>query len=1036
MEPAEAELNDSVLLGRMDALTFTIGDSRVPETSEAKSPRLETAEAKSVKKETISPDAQHKMVKSISSLSTMLGRREVRMKSIIFGWLLLFSVQSLASFEIYQTPSEPTQYDVLTVEESLWHLDHYQFLPGKLPQKISHQAFPTRVMAQKVLAARNPTALRRRGFEPRDVSEVKGASLWKVENQWSWDWELRYAKWVEATLTKTFFQEHRIAVDCADVALSARWIFARIHKLPVANRLAGGVVMMTQETVKASWMQLPTHDDWTKDRRFLKALDYLLDSTYTHSLLEDSYPIAINAESITAGVHHLTLYGDSGHTVVLHRIARQDPNQVPVLLIFSSVPREVREVWESPFYMGQEKDPKTGGVLRLRWPRQTTQGWTQVPAKDMPYYSLEQYSDDFLAEGEGLPLHVFKIINPKFDPVLLLKSFARQIQDSLKSRIGIVEEGYIYCQSHDCRPGTAGYEDWSTPARDQKILGLFTLLNDFFQSFSMIAPEVLDWWMREASKTYLQMNGFDFTKTQIQAHWESRFFDSDPSRTPGRRWNLMAQDFLENRKDALSELLAVRLEKLRKNTCFITDCPAGSALFIAHDTYVEDQKLLDIAIQQFEYCQNMPGALCQQLKALNAQNIFDWRGQKLNIDQLTRHTALLNSDPREKDRWGDSMKGIFLPVPDGPLNIAENKRYRTYAGRGFSTALSLQNFGAIPELLGKPSVAVGDGEILWFEDGKFYFGGHNLQNSSSQEFAHQVLQLTSLTPNFFLVEDENFQLHLFHFQGSKLTDLGTYTSWTKVEFSQAYVMKTDQKVFVFVLEGPAWQQYDVTSIWEGLFQAQPLAYSKGQLLVLPFNPQGDDPLFVLDLASLKKTVRDDLAQWSEWDVVAPFIIAGAGSNQVAAFEMDESFRVTKSAFRKGRGAEWQWPYWRMQQGPDLEFGKVDLNFQMKGLKTIPYDVNSFYGFGGPLYSKVGEDSASLYEVETDRLLFQGKRVDSADYENRFFALRKDHDSGLYEYSNGNLKSWLRMSHPNFWSIPRSGQEWAFRGAGPYLFIRK
>lgn len=150
-------------------------------------------------------------------------------------------------------------------------------------------------------------------------TEVPGTTLWKVENQWSTEWENKYAQWVRENVGPDFFQRYKISTDCADIAFAFRWIFARNNALPAANKLPGSSSMFTHESLKQEWAKLPTDSEWSKDKRFLAALNYLMRMVYTHSLMDDSYPIKISKETFIEGTHHLSIYEHSGHTLFVSR---------------------------------------------------------------------------------------------------------------------------------------------------------------------------------------------------------------------------------------------------------------------------------------------------------------------------------------------------------------------------------------------------------------------------------------------------------------------------------------------------------------------------------------------------------------------------------------------------------------------------------------------------------------------------------------------------------------------------------------------
>ena len=70
--------------------------------------------------------------------------------------------------------------------------------------------------------------------------------------------------------------------------------------------------MLTHETYRASWARLPKDPDWTKDKRFRAVLDNLLNTTYTHTLMRDSYQCKYCGQKNTRLEAHHIIYTSQG----------------------------------------------------------------------------------------------------------------------------------------------------------------------------------------------------------------------------------------------------------------------------------------------------------------------------------------------------------------------------------------------------------------------------------------------------------------------------------------------------------------------------------------------------------------------------------------------------------------------------------------------------------------------------------------------------------------------------------------------------
>jgi len=362
--------------------------------------------------------------------------------------------------------------------------------------------------------------------------------LWRPTQDWSLEWEKRYAEWVQNEVAPEFFQDLNMSVDCADVAYSLRFIFSRLNGLRIGVRLAGSRVLFTHAAYDRRWSRLPTHADWRQDRRFRAALEFLLDNTYTASLIQDSYPVKISPESITAGTHFMdfTTYRNAAHTWIVFRTQTQGSG-LPVEMACASEPKQPWVLMRNPFLDdATEHSPKRGGFLKLRW--LSPSGKALIAGNRMPDYSLEQYDPAFVAEKGTLGLSTQFRINSTPDIALLFRRHMEGIRSSVATRSYLVQTGYEICNDDetDCAPGGRDYEDYSTPSRDRRIAANIAVARAMMAQFG---PELVAIWdgMLRWSAVSLEPNRH-LTFGEVIRIWESGLYSSDPRDPPLRRWGL------------------------------------------------------------------------------------------------------------------------------------------------------------------------------------------------------------------------------------------------------------------------------------------------------------------------------------------------------------------------------------------------------------------------------------------------------------------------------------------------------------------
>ena len=290
------------------------------------------------------------------------------------------------------------------------------------------------------------------------------SQVWQVgERRWDVTEELRFAVWVEKTITEDFFIQYNIPIDCADVPYAIRWIYARIAHLPAAATTGDGRLFGHWST---AWGHLPTNQDWFRDQRFRTALLHVLAETSTKTLPADTYPIRITPDSVLAG----TVFLSEGHSGIVGRIVLDGSMYSPVQTWEATLPRKVKKQRQSSYFSTWPDTDAGSGLVRFRWPISSGGRWEYLPKQDHPYYSTEQYSPGFCHMGELFDEAVARRIDPTlYDPAkkadLIIGSLYRYIME----RVALVQEGYRQCRRANCAEGSPLWEVYSTPGRDEMI---------------------------------------------------------------------------------------------------------------------------------------------------------------------------------------------------------------------------------------------------------------------------------------------------------------------------------------------------------------------------------------------------------------------------------------------------------------------------------------------------------------------------------------------------------------------------------------
>lgn len=451
--------------------------------------------------------------------------------------VFLSSTQNLSEDAVAKTQ----QFYVVEAVKDGWLLAKFEKHPGSFQTKVREWVLENKKFAAEKLHEICPDCqpsedkiAESKSFE----TEVEGEVLWEPQDEWSGFWEDKYARWVENEVDEDFFYDNRIATDCADVAFALRWIFARKNLLPIASRLVATGQVFSHVSMRKEWESLPTAKDWNKDRRFLAALDYILDQTFTHSLMRDSYPIGITSVGLVPGSYFLNLSGDSGHTQVIYRTPVSTRPSRWLETLESDVPRRVRSIWNEVFYRTSLARKDRSAFLKMRWPVKVAGSWTLLEGTKMPDYSEEQFNPEFMEGFDSFDEAVVARLRPNGRiPVEQLESYLATLISKFQNRKQVVEEGWAICSAQFCKEDSAEYDAWSTPSRDATLESILIMIEQLVQRFQS-NRDVRERWQLALAQEVVEIQGHLLKLGDLRAIWRGRSYSSDPNDSVGRRWGL------------------------------------------------------------------------------------------------------------------------------------------------------------------------------------------------------------------------------------------------------------------------------------------------------------------------------------------------------------------------------------------------------------------------------------------------------------------------------------------------------------------
>jgi hypothetical protein len=167
-------------------------------------------------------------------------------------------------------------------------------------------------------------------------------------------------------------------------------------------------------------------------------------------------------------IGHVILDGSSAH---------------PLQTWEATSPAKVQKLSGRDFLTPRPESTVYSGLVKFRWPILKNERWEYLPAREHPFYSLEQYSLDFYKGHTDFVEAVSRRMDPAdYDPWDKLEKVLNTTIGYLMDRVPVVQTGYQRCQKGGCEEGSDLWEIHSTPGRDGRIIILMDHIRQIIES--------------------------------------------------------------------------------------------------------------------------------------------------------------------------------------------------------------------------------------------------------------------------------------------------------------------------------------------------------------------------------------------------------------------------------------------------------------------------------------------------------------------------------------------------------------------------
>lgn len=291
--------------------------------------------------------------------------------------------------------------------------------------------------------------------------------VWDPEHEWSIEWEIEYAKWCETLyhfyragggaerylpMRTNAWGDTGAYLDCSDLLYASRAIFAYERKLPFMVHLSG---ILKEKGVSfdrndMGHFQTNYSRHAAGDKRFRAFLADLLQASFSCTINDDTFPIAVRPDVLMPGmVFAINPVLTTGHSYLIYRVEmgpdiKNKANQ-PVMVIGGTVPaniplpeyylfkQEGRLMWKDGAHT------RRGGFRAWLVPVPRGGKWhLEIPEYGKRWYSEEQYEQSFVR------MHQIMTERFRVAPLPADKAFRAAIEAigfSLVKRQQIIEDG-------------------------------------------------------------------------------------------------------------------------------------------------------------------------------------------------------------------------------------------------------------------------------------------------------------------------------------------------------------------------------------------------------------------------------------------------------------------------------------------------------------------------------------------------------------------------------------------------------------------
>jgi hypothetical protein len=257
------------------------------------------------------------------------------------------------------------------------------------------------------------------------------------------------------------------------------------------------------------------------------------------------------------------------------------------------MPIVVRPLFEQAYFYTDQPKPDTGGFLRMRWPVFTGSKVSLRAAKDMPWYSTEQYETKIMENQSSFGLAVMRKLKPTFSLVVAIRAAIDGVRDMITDRVKTVEDGYAICSkiSGGCSPTSTEYDSWSTPSRDARILAQAKLVRSMSSLGNSDERKQMDAIvLAEMKKPVITLFGEPLNLNIVYQAFRHGLASSDPNQPIELRWSARPEAFVELFKTRFltgyadrAKALVTAGTKCRGNTS--DDCAIGGATYLQENSF-------------------------------------------------------------------------------------------------------------------------------------------------------------------------------------------------------------------------------------------------------------------------------------------------------------------------------------------------------------------------------------------------------------------------------------------------------------------